>query len=65
MTDYNGFSWYDIDFNDAEKIYRCRTGGRFYERIMKSIDNIKTSLSVRRKNQYDGIFAKAEFLRMP
>ena len=49
MTDYNGFSWYDIDFNDAEKIYRCRTGGRFYERIMKSIDNLKHHYRLKEK----------------
>ena len=41
MTDYNGFSWYDIDFNDAEKFIDVEQAVDSMKAIMKSIDNIK------------------------
>ena len=41
MTDYNGFSWYDIDFNDAEKFIDVEQAVDFMKAIMKSIDNRK------------------------
>ena len=41
MTDYNGFSWYDIDFNDAEKFIDVEQAVDSMKAIMKSIDNLK------------------------
>ena len=63
MTDYNGFSWYDIDFNDAEKFIDVEQAVDSMKAIMKSIDNIKHHYQLETK-QNDG-FCKAGILRMP
>ena len=56
MTDYNGFSWYDIDFNDAEKFIDVEQAVDSMKAIMKSIDNLKHHYQLEKENQYDGIF---------
>ena len=40
-SDYEGFSWYDIDFNNAEKFIDVEQAVDSMKQIMKSIDNLK------------------------
>lgn len=40
-VDYGGFSWYDIDFNNAEKFIEVDQAVDSMKAVMKSIDNIK------------------------
>ncbi|GGP06108.1 phospholipase [Cloacibacterium rupense] len=40
-SEYEGFSWYNIDFNDAEKFIDVEQAVDSMKQIMRSIDNLK------------------------